>query len=54
MHTKKKINTNYFCKSNHWPKRMAKIKDIVNKVIKNKNLDFKKKKFIFFKYDFYR
>ena len=47
MHTKKKINTNYFCKSNHWPKRMAKIKDIVNKVIKIKELDFKKKNLYF-------
>ena len=38
----KKIQTNFFCKSNHWPKRMIKIKKIVSKVLRNKNLGFKK------------
>ena len=37
-----KIQTNYFCKSNHWSKRMSKIKAIVKKIIKIDELDFKK------------
>ena len=37
-----KIQTNYFCKSNHWPKRMLKIKKIVKSIIKINELDFKK------------
>jgi len=40
---KKKIQTNFFCKSNHWSKRMSKIKELVNKVIKINDLGFKKK-----------
>ena len=40
---KKKIQTNFFCKSNHWSKRMLKIKELVNKVIKINDLGFKKK-----------
>ena len=39
---KKKIQTNFFCKSNHWSKRMLKIKEIVKKIIKIDELDFKK------------
>ena len=31
-----KIQTNFFCKSNHWSKRMLKIKEIVKKFDKNK------------------
>ena len=42
---KKKIQTNFFCKSNHWPKRMSKIKEIVRKVVKNNELGFKKNNF---------
>ena len=38
----KKIQTNYFCKSNHWSKRMLKIKEIVKSIIKINELDFKK------------
>ncbi len=37
-----KIQTNFFCKSNHWPKRMLKIKEIVKKIIKIDELGFKK------------
>jgi len=37
-----KIQTNFFCKSNHWPKRMLKIKQIVKNIIKIKELGFKK------------
>ncbi len=42
MPMKKKIQTNFFCKSNHWSKRMLKIKEIVKKIIKIDELDFKK------------
>ena len=37
-----KIQTNFFCKSNHWSKRMLKIKEIVKNIIKIDELDFKK------------
>ena len=37
-----KIQTNFFCKSNHWPKRMLKIKQIVKNIIKIDELGFKK------------
>ena len=39
---KKKIETNFFCKSNHWPRRMTKIKNIVNNILFVKGLGFKK------------
>ena len=42
---KKKIQTNFFCKSNYWPKRMIKIKDIVKKIIKINDINFKKNTF---------
>ena len=42
---KKKIQTNFFCKSNYWSKRMLKIKEIVKKIIKIDDLDFKKNNF---------
>ena len=42
---KKKIQINFFCKSNHWPKRMKKIKEIARKIIKIEELNFKKKNF---------
>jgi len=42
-----KIQTNYFCKSNHWSKRMLKIKKIVTKVIKINDLGFKNNNFYF-------
>ena len=45
MHMKKKIQTNFFCKSNYWSKRMLRIKAIVKKVIKIDDLDFKKNNF---------
>ena len=41
----KKIQINFFCKSNHWPKRMKKIKEIVRKIIKIEELNFKRKNF---------
>ena len=44
---KKKIQTNFFCKSNHWSKRMLKIKEIVTKVIKIDDIGFKKNNFYF-------
>ena len=37
-----KIQTNFFCKSNHWSKRMLKIKEIVKNIIKIDELGFKK------------
>ena len=37
-----RIQTNFFCKSNYWSKRMLKIKEIVKKIIKIDELDFKK------------
>ena len=42
---KKKIQTNFFCKSNYWSKRMIKIKDIVKKIIKTNEINFKKNTF---------
>lgn len=44
---KKTIETNFFCKSNHWSRRMMKIKNIVNTIIKFDNLGFKKNNFYF-------
>ncbi len=45
MPMKKKIQTNFFCKSNYWPRRMIKIKDIVKKIIKINDINFKKNTF---------
>ncbi len=42
---KTKIETNFFCKSKYWPKRMVKIKKIVKKILTVDNLGFKKKNF---------
>ena len=39
---KKKIETNYFCKSNLWSRRMKKIKTIVSKIILIDECGFKK------------
>ncbi len=44
---KKKIQTNFFCKSKHWPKRVNRIKKIVNNILKNKNLGFSSKNIYF-------
>ena len=41
----KKIQINFFCKSNHWSRRMIKIKEIGQKVIKIDDLNFKKNNF---------
>ena len=41
----KKIQINYFCKSNHWSRRMIKIKEIAKKVINIDDLNFKKNNF---------
>ena len=38
----KKIQINYFCKSNHWSRRIMKIKKIAQKVINVDDLNFKK------------
>lgn len=42
MRMKKKIETNYFCKSNLWSRRMKKIKNIVSKIILIDECGFKK------------
>ena len=42
---KKKIQINFFCKSNQWSRRMIKIREITQKVIKIDDLNFKKNKF---------
>ena len=36
----KKIQINFFCKSNHWSRRMIKIREIAQKVIKIDDLKF--------------
>jgi len=41
----KKIQINFFCKSNHWSRRMIKIKEIAKKIIKIDDLNFKKNNF---------
>jgi len=38
----KKIQINFFCKSNHWSRRMTKIREIAQEVIKIDDLNFKK------------
>ena len=40
----KKIQINFFCKSNHWSRRMVKIKEIAQRVIKIDDLNFRKNK----------
>ena len=40
---KKKIETNFFCKSKHWSRRMNKIKKIVSDILSFDNCDFDKK-----------
>ena len=47
MLMKKKIELNFYCRSNHWPKRMQKIKKIVKKILSMNNLSFEKKNFYF-------
>ncbi len=49
---KTKIETNFFCQSKHWPKRMKRIKKIVKKILVFNNLGFKKKKFYFLNFVF--
>ena len=41
----KKIQINFFCKSNHWSRRMVKIREIAQRVIKIDDLNFKKNNF---------
>ena len=41
----KKIQVNFFCKSNHWSRRMIKIREIAKKVIKIEDFNFKKNNF---------
>ena len=43
----KKIEINFFCQSNHWSKRMAKIKEIVKNIISLNDSYFDDKKFYF-------
>ena len=43
----KKIEINFICKSNHWPRRMLKIKKIVNRILSTNSIDFNKKNFYF-------
>jgi len=45
MHMNKKIQINFFCKSNHWSRRMIKIREIAQRVIKIDDLNFKKNNF---------
>ena len=41
----KKIQINFFCKSNHWSRRMTKIREIAKRVIKIDDLNFTKNNF---------
>ena len=41
----KKIQINFFCKSNHWSRRMKKIREIAQKIIKIDDLNFQKNTF---------
>ena len=41
----KKIQINFFCKSNHWSRRMIRIKEIAQRVIKIDDFNFKKNNF---------
>ena len=45
MHMNKKIQINFFCKSNHWSRRMINIREIAQRVIKIDDLNFKKNNF---------
>jgi probable rRNA maturation factor len=45
MHMNKKIQINFFCKSNLWSRRMIKIREIAQKVIKIEDLNFKRNNF---------
>lgn len=40
---KKEIETNFYCKSSHWSKRMIKIKKIVKNILLYEDLKFNKK-----------
>ena len=44
---KKKIEINFFCKSNKWSRRMKKIKQIVSKVALNDKCGFRKNTYYF-------
>jgi probable rRNA maturation factor len=44
---KKTIEINFFCKSNLWSRRMVKIKEIANIILKTNNLGFNKKNIYF-------
>ena len=44
---KKKIETNFFCKSNNWSRRVIKIKELVKNVLAIDDLGFKKKNLYF-------
>ncbi len=44
---KKKIQTSFFCYSNHWPRRIRKIKKIVKMLLKTDNFGFEKNNFYF-------
>ena len=48
----KKIETNFFCKSNYWNKRMLKIKGIVENILDIKDLKFSTKNIYFLNFIF--
>ena len=48
----KKIETNFFCKSNYWNKRMLKIKNIVENILNIKDLKFSTKNIYFLNFIF--
>ena len=47
MHMNKKIQINFFCKSNLWSRRMVKIREIAKKIIKIDDLKFISNNFYF-------
>ena len=49
---KKRIETNFFCKSYYWYRRMSKIKKIVSNLLLYDDFGFKKKKYYFLNFIF--
>ena len=47
MHMKKRIETNFFCKSYYWSRRMNKINKIVSNLLFYDDFGFKKNKYYF-------
>ena len=46
----KKIQINFFCKSNYWSRRMIKIREIAQRIIKIDDFNFKKNNFYTLRY----